>query len=95
MSQNSWPKLAAIALVAGMIALPARSQTPSPLPLPNPYHIDETFKLEVPSGWKSLGGAGALKIGDLTGDFCTSRIERLEDRKEPEKCRRRRSRRSR
>jgi hypothetical protein len=63
MSQNNWPKLAAIALVAGMIALPARSQTPSPLPLPNPYHIDEAFKLEMPSGWKSLGGAGALKIG--------------------------------
>src|SRR4249919_208778 len=32
---------------------------------------------------------------DLTGDFCTSRIERLGYRKEPGKCRRRRSRRSR
>src|SRR4029077_10701440 len=55
--------LAAIALVAGVIAPPARPQTTNPLPLPNPYHIDEKFKVEVPSGWKSLGGAGALKIG--------------------------------
>ena len=32
---------------------------------------------------------------DLTGDFCTSRKERLEDRKEPGRCRRRRLRQSR
>ena len=34
-------------------------------------------------------------LTDLTWDFCTSREERLEDRKEPGKCQRRRLRRSR
>jgi len=37
----------------------------------------------------------SVAVTDLTGDFCTSREERLEDRKEPVKCQRRRLRPSR
>jgi DNA-binding beta-propeller fold protein YncE len=53
-------------VVFGMLAFSVggtRAQTPTPLPLPNPYHIDETFKLEMPSGLKSLGSVSGLKVG--------------------------------
>jgi DNA-binding beta-propeller fold protein YncE len=42
-------------------ALSARAQ--SPLPLPNPYRIDETFKLEMPPGLQTLGSVSGLKVG--------------------------------
>jgi hypothetical protein len=44
-------------------ALFARAQAPSPLPLPNPYHIDETFKPEMPRGLQSLASVSGLKVG--------------------------------
>jgi hypothetical protein len=50
----------------GMIALcarPARAESNSPLPLPNPFHVDETFKLELPAGMKSLGSLSGVKVG--------------------------------
>jgi hypothetical protein len=46
-----------------MTALPARGQTQSPLPLPNPYHIDEAFKPELPPGLQSLGVGIRLEGG--------------------------------
>jgi hypothetical protein len=50
----------------GMIALcagPARAESNSPLPLPNPFHVDATFKLELPAGMKSLGSLSGVKLG--------------------------------
>ena len=35
----------------------------SPLPLPNPYRIDETFKPELPPGLKALGSVSGVKVG--------------------------------
>ena len=55
-----------VAVALGTIALTldqARAQTPSPLPLPNPYHVDETFKLQLPAGLKSLGAVSSVKVG--------------------------------
>jgi len=55
-----------LAAALGIIALPmdrAQAETPSPLPLPNPYHIDESFKLDVPPGMKSLGAVSGVKVG--------------------------------
>jgi hypothetical protein len=50
-----------LTLIAAAVC--ASAQTPSPLPLPNPYHLDETFKPEIPSGLKSLGSVSGLKVG--------------------------------
>jgi hypothetical protein len=66
MSQRNRARLTAVAAVLGLITLSvvrARAETASPLPLPNPYHIDETFKLEMPSGLKSLGSVSGVKVG--------------------------------
>ena len=66
MSYCNWSRSAAAAVVGGMIALcisPARAQAPGPLPLPNPYHIDETFKLQIPPDSKVFGAVSAVKIG--------------------------------
>jgi len=53
-------------VIVRMIALGAGAacaQSGSPLPLPNPFHVDETFKLELPAGMKSLGSLSAVKVG--------------------------------
>jgi hypothetical protein len=42
---------------------PARAESSSPLPLPNPLHVGETFKLELPTGMKSLGALCGVKVG--------------------------------
>jgi len=55
------------------------------------------FTKATVSSWRvslEARGLGSSSI-DLTGDFCTSRIERLEAERSREKCRRRRLRRSR
>ena len=64
MSYHDWSRLAAIAIVGGMIMLcTSPAQAPGPLPLPNPYHVDETFKLQIPSDSKVFGAVSAVKIG--------------------------------
>lgn len=66
MSQRNRVRLTAVLAVLGSMALSvdrARAQTASPLPLPNPYHIDETFKLEMPPGLQSLGSVSGVKVG--------------------------------
>ena len=66
MSQRNRVRLTAVAAVLGSITLSvvrARAETASPLPLPNPYHIDETFKLEMPPGLKSLASVSGVKVG--------------------------------
>src|SRR6266571_7203374 len=66
MSQRNQVRLTAVAAVLGLITLSvvrARAETASPLPLPNPYHVDETFKLEMPPGLQSLGSVSGLKVG--------------------------------
>src|SRR5215471_8432128 len=50
-------------LTLGAATLSVNAQTPSPLPLPNPYRVDETFKPEIPSGLKSLASVSGLKVG--------------------------------
>src|ERR1700730_17455934 len=63
-SRRSRVLLTLVAVGFEMTGLPAgRAQTPSPLPLPNPYRIDETFKLEMPPGLQSLGAVSGLKVG--------------------------------
>ena len=55
-----------IGVMLGMIALcagPARAASDSPLPLPNPFQVDETFKMELPAGMKSLGSLSGVKVG--------------------------------
>jgi len=64
MSPQNLVRLAAAPMLFGMIALcagPARAEGGSPLPLPNPFHVDETFKLELPAGMKSLGSLSGVK----------------------------------
>jgi len=59
-------RLTTTATVLALMALTVDrvgAQTPSPLPLPNPYHVDETFKLEMPPGMKSLGSVSSVKVG--------------------------------
>jgi len=66
MSPKNLVRLAVIPAMLGIIALwasPARAEGGSPLPLPNPFHVDETFKLELPSGMKSLGSLSGVKVG--------------------------------
>ena len=66
MSQQTRVRLTAAPALLGMIALcagPARAECGSPLPLPNPFHVDETFKLELPAGMKSLGPLSGVKVG--------------------------------
>ena len=74
MSQQIRAKLVATPALLGMIALcagAARAESNSPLPLPNPFHVDETFKLELPAGMKSLGplsgGEGRSRQQPLCG----------------------------
>src|SRR5205809_375976 len=40
-----------------------QAPTPSPLPLANPYRMDDSFKLEMPKGLKGLGSVTAVKVG--------------------------------
>jgi len=66
MSPQNLVRLAAAPVLFGMIALcagPARAESASPLPLPNPFHVDETFKLELPTGMMSLGSLSGVKVG--------------------------------
>lgn len=44
-------------------ATQAVASTPSPLPLANPYRLDESFKPEIPKGLTSLGSVTAVKVG--------------------------------
>jgi len=54
---------AAIGIVAVSLGgLQAQAPTRSPLPLPNPYRVDESFTLEMPPGLKSLGSVTAVKV---------------------------------
>ena len=53
-----------MAVAMGMVSVArAHAETPSPLPLPNPYHIDGTFHLVMPTGLKSLGSVSGVKVG--------------------------------
>jgi NHL repeat len=66
MSQRA--RLMILAIVVGMVAVQGgvQAQAPavkSPLPLPSPYRLDESFKLEMPQGLKTLGSVSAVKIG--------------------------------
>lgn len=58
MAQMNQIRAAGIALLLGTMAF---AQSPSSLP--NPYHVDETFKLELPAGMNSLGSLSAVKVG--------------------------------
>ncbi len=64
MSRENLVRLAA--MLPGIVALcagAAWAASNSPLPLPSPFHVDETFKLELPPGMKSVGPLSAVKIG--------------------------------
>jgi sugar lactone lactonase YvrE len=66
MSEQILVRLTAAPALLGMIALcagPAAAASNSPLPLPDPFHVDETFKLELPPGMKSLGPLSGVKVG--------------------------------
>ncbi len=66
MSQQNLVRLAAVPAMLGVIALcagPMRAESASPLPLPNPFHVDESFKLELPAGMQSLGSLSGVKVG--------------------------------
>jgi hypothetical protein len=66
MTQRNRACLTALAAVLAMMVPSverARAETPSPLSLPNGYHIDESFKVEIPSGLKSLGSVSGVKVG--------------------------------
>ena len=66
MAQQILVRLAAIPMMFGMIALcaaPVCAESNSPLPLPNPFHVDETFKMGLPAGMKSLGSLSGVKLG--------------------------------
>jgi len=45
------------------VVLQAQTPTPSPLPLPNPYRVDESFNLDMPSGLTGLGSVSAVRVG--------------------------------
>ena len=79
-------RLTLLAVGVGMVAMYAgglRAQAPagkSPLPLPNPYRLDESFKLEMPKGLKTIGSVPGIKVGPdnnvwvfhrCVGNFCT------------------------
>ena len=66
MFQSHQVRWTSVAAALGMMVLSsdrAVAQTPSPLPLPNPYHIDEKFKWEMPSGLQALGAVSGIKVG--------------------------------
>ena len=61
MFQRNPVRFAVMATVFGWMALSVDAQ--SPLPLPNAYHIDETFKLQIPPDSQVFGAVSAVKIG--------------------------------
>ena len=62
-------RLTLLAVGLGMLVVSAGglyAQAPagkSPLPLPNPYRMDESFKLEMPKGLTTLGTVPGIKVG--------------------------------
>jgi sugar lactone lactonase YvrE len=44
-----------IAAVVGILGVGTLAQTQSPLPKPNPFHLDNTWKMQLPPGAKELG----------------------------------------
>ena len=61
-------RLMLLAVVVGLVAVRVGvyAQAPavkSPLPQPNPFKMDESFKLEMPQGLKTLGSVSAVKVG--------------------------------
>jgi len=60
---NRFSSMAAVVAALVFAAGQTRAETSSPLPLPSPYRIDETFKLEMPPGLKSLGAPSGVKVG--------------------------------
>ena len=68
-----------VSVASGIAAIwmaSAQAQTaipPSPLPLPNPYRVDDSFRLEMPKGRQALGSVSAVNVGADTNIYVSHR----------------------